>query len=90
MNTQSIHCDNSSTQTPIVFPFSYNSPILKQSATFNTESTCSPLFNEKKNELPSTVLSKHNLKTWKNYTFKQPSIFTIKACIFNFQSFSLS
>ena len=60
-NTQSIHCDNSSTQTPIVFPFSYNLPILKQSATFNTESSCSPLLSAKNDEFPSTFLSKPNL-----------------------------
>ena len=61
MNTQLIQYDNSCTQTPIVFPFSYNSPILKQSATFNTEFTCSPLLSEIKNEFPSTFLSKPNL-----------------------------
>ena len=56
--TETAHYGDSSTQTPIVFPFSYNLPILKQSATFNSEASCSPLLSEIKDKLPSTFLSK--------------------------------
>ena len=57
-NTESTLCENFSTQTPIVFPFSYNLPLLKQSATFNSDTSNSPLLREINKEFPSTSVQK--------------------------------